>query len=661
MSTTEKNRIRVLHLEDDPIDAELVSATLESEGLMCDIVCVDNKEDFVAKLCSGHFDVILSDYSLPQFDGLTALCIVRERFPEIPFILLSGMLGEEVATDSIKAGATDYVLKQRITRLVPSVTRALREAEDRLQRRKAEDALNESEEKYRNLVDNLDIGVTLISPDMKIVTCNHQVRKWFPVIDSNYRLGLTTEYNVFCLENYQQQSSVFPVPMAVEDGQKHECVRVLKFDDTEKSFRFIATPIKDLKGTILGIIEIMEDVTEKINNEKERKVLEERLQQAQKMEAIGTLAGGIAHDLNNILAPIMVYTEMILLDTPPGSQQEVKLREVLNATERARDLIRQILQFSRQKPKEIKPVMVSDIISEVLKLIRPSTPSTIEIRYESDSATDLIFADPTQIHQVIMNLCTNASYSMRENGGVLEIILTTVNLDLETATDINNLKAGQYKKISVKDNGTGMDKDVVQRIFEPYFTTKKVGEGTGMGLAVIHGIVKSLNGTITVDSEPGRGSTFIVYLPIAENLALTQLIQGNDLKRGTERILLIDDEKTIVKAMQTALTLLGYNVTATTDSRDGLRLFLENPCFFDLVITDMTMPVMTGRELASEILSVRPDIPILMCTGYNEMINNEVAREIGIKELIAKPISLHEIAGKIHDVLHNRNAWNTTV
>jgi signal transduction histidine kinase/DNA-binding response OmpR family regulator len=655
MSDIEKNKIRVLHLEDNPIDAELISATLESEGLLCDIVCVDNKDDFVAKLSSCQFDIILSDYSLPRFDGLSALRIVRDMFPEIPFILLSGMLGEEVATDSIKAGATDYVLKHRIARLAPSVKRALRETEERLQRRKAEDALSESEEKYRNLVDNLDIGVTLISPEMKIVTCNNQIRKWFPVIDSNHAMGITTEYNAFCPEHNEQSRDAFPVAMVVKDGLKHEAVRVLMIDNTEKSFRFIATPVKDSKGTILGIIEIMEDVTEKINNEKERTALEERLQQAQKMEAIGTLAGGIAHDLNNILAPIMVYTEIILLDTIPGSKQEAKLREVLSATERARDLIRQILQFSRQKQKEIKPVIVSDIISEVLKLIRPSTPSTIDIRYESDSSTDLIFADPTQIHQIIMNLCTNASYAMRENGGVLKISLTTVNLDQETAADINNLKAGHYKKISVQDTGTGMYKDVVQRIFEPYFTTKKAGEGTGMGLAVIHGIVKSLNGTITVDSEPGKGSTFNVYLPIAENLVLTQLIQGNDLKRGTERILLVDDEKAIVKAMETALTLLGYQVTATTDSKEGLKLFLENPGSFDVVITDMTMPVMTGRELASEILSVRPDIPILMCTGYNEMIDKDIVRETGIRELITKPISLHDIADKIYMVLHNRN------
>ncbi len=655
MSTDGNNKIRILHLEDDPVDAELVSATLESDGLSCDIIRVDNRTEFVAKLSSGEYDVIVSDYSLPQFDGLTALRIVRELNPEIPFILLSGMLGEEVATDSIKAGATDYVLKQRITRLAPSVKRALREAEERLQRRRAEDALNESEEKYRNLVDNLDIGVSLISPEMKIVTCNHQVRKWFPVIDSNNRQGITTTYDVFCPEHCKLQCDACPVAQAIKDGQKHECVRVLRIDDTEKSFRFIATPVKDSKGTIPGIIEIMEDVTEKINNEKERKELEERLQQAQKMEAIGTLAGGIAHDLNNILSPILVYTEMILLDTPPGSNQEMKLREVLSATERARDLIGQILKFSRQKQKEIKPVIVSDIISEVLKLIRPTTPSTIEIRYESDATTDLIFADPTQIHQIIMNLCTNASYAMRENGGVLDITLTTVNLDQEVATRTNNLTAGQYKKISVRDTGTGIDKDVVKRIFEPYFTTKKIGEGTGMGLSVIHGIVKSLNGTITVDSEPGKGSTFTVYLPIAENLVLTQLTQGNDLKRGTERILLVDDEKAIVNAMQTALTILGYKVTATTDSKDALKRFLESPWYFDIIVTDMTMPVMTGKELASEILLVRPDIPILMCTGYNEAIDKDIVKGVGIKDLLTKPISLHEIAFKIYDALHNKN------
>ncbi|MBN1602466.1 MAG: response regulator [Chitinispirillaceae bacterium] len=655
MNISKNNPIRILHLEDDPNDAELIGATLVADGLSCDITCVDNKDFFINKLSSGHYDLILSDYSLPQFDGLSALAIARKHNPDIPFILLSGMFGEEMATDSIKAGATDYVLKQRLARLVPSVKRALREMDEKNQRLRAEEALRESEEKYRNLVDNLDIGVSLFSPDGNIITCNHQISKWFPDIDIKDPLKTNPAYQVFS-SSYQLHKCIENPPGArvMADGGKHEYVRELLIGDNIRFFRMMATPVRDSKGSITGIIEIMEDVTDKINTEKEKKELEERLQQAQKMEAIGTLAGGIAHDLNNILSPIMIYTDMVMMDMLPGSIQESCLKEIFKATERARDLIRQILTFSHQKQKEIKPVVVGDIVKEALKLLRPSTPSTIEIRFSNDSDSDNIFADPTQIHQIIINLCTNAVYAMKEKGGLIEIFLSTVIIDNDSSVKCNNLKPGHYKKLCIRDNGTGMDQNLQKRIFEPYFTTKKIGEGTGLGLAVIHGIIKSYNGEITVESEPGKGTTFCVYLPRTKDVLPSTLPDNNAFQKGSGRLLLVDDEKTIVDSMRISLERLGYTVTATTDSRECLTLFSQDPGKFDLVITDMTMPGLTGKDLIAQLQSLRPDIPILLCTGYNEIIDATIARKIGVAAYMQKPLSVHEIATKIHEIIENR-------
>ena len=397
-------------------------------------------------------------------------------------------------------------------------------------------------------------------------------------------------------------------------------------------------------------LQIATDISRIKDLEKESLRIQAQLQQAQKMEAIGTLAGGIAHDFNNILSAVIGYTEIALADVPGNSSQHQNLQEVLKAGNRARDLVKQILTFSRQTEQELKPVQINQIVRETLKLLRASLPTTVTIaqQIESDSA---VLADPTQIHQVIMNLCTNAAHALRDNGGQLKIDLSDVMLDGSFIEQHPYLSPGGFIKLSIADDGHGMEKSILDRIFDPFFTTKERGEGTGMGLAVVLGIIKSHGGTITVDSEVGKGSVFDVFLPVIKREVDHEVRTKAPIPTGTERILFIDDEKALVDLGRQILERLGYTVTVRTSSVEALELFMEHPEKFDLVITDMTMPNMTGDDLAGKLLNVRTDIPIILCTGYSEKISREKAQSLGIKEFILKPIVMRELARIVRSVL----------
>ena len=395
-------------------------------------------------------------------------------------------------------------------------------------------------------------------------------------------------------------------------------------------------------------VAIIIDITDKLR-------MEDRLQQAQKMEAIGTLAGGIAHDFNNILSAIRGYTELSLYDVEKESSLYQNLREVLQAGGRAEELIRQILTFSRQTEHERKPIQVKPICQEVLKFLRSSLPATIEIRQDirSDAA---VMADPTQIHQVIMNLCTNAEHAMRENGGTLEVKLANVTLGAESTSQYPELTPGRYLELTVTDTGHGIPAHILDRIFHPFFTTKKTGEGTGMGLSVAHGIVRSYQGAITASSQPGKGSTFRVYLPIVEAKSESEAPSDESVPTGTERILFVDDEPSLVNIGERILASLGYQVTTQTTSMEALEMFQANPDQFDLVITDMAMPNMSGDKLAEELMKIRPDIPVILCTGYSSQISDETAMTLGIKAFAYKPVSRDDLAKLVRQVLGEAGA-----
>jgi len=399
------------------------------------------------------------------------------------------------------------------------------------------------------------------------------------------------------------------------------------------------------------------DITNRKKAEKDKMELELQLSQKQKMEAIGTLAGGIAHDFNNILAAMQGYAELSLDDLPADSPVRENMELILSCSDRATKLVKQILTFSRkdEQEREKEPVQISCIIKEVLGMLRSSLPTTIKICRKIQTESSKVLADPTQIHQVLVNLCTNASHAMRDKGGgTLEVGLTDVNLDSQTRIGDELLERGCYVKLSVSDTGCGMGKEILERIFEPFFTTKKVSEGTGLGLPVVHGIVKSLGGAIAVASTPGEGTTFDIFLPRIES---GEVPDGQSLEpsgSSKEAILLVDDEEMMVDVTGRTLERLGYAVVTRTSSIDALEVFQERPDEFSLVITDQVMPNMTGTQLAEKLIAIRPDIPVILCSGFPDNVSPEELKRIGIKEFIAKPVGRQEIAAIVQRVLEKK-------
>ena len=386
----------------------------------------------------------------------------------------------------------------------------------------------------------------------------------------------------------------------------------------------------------------------------ERQRIEQQLRESQKMEAIGTLAGGIAHDFNNILAAIIGFTEMVIDDVSDDTHVQQKMEQVLKAGLRGRELVRQILTFSRKSKAEYRVVTLGPLIRETFRLLRASLPTSISMSLNLEADLDAVYADPSQIQQVLMNLCTNAAYAMREEGGKLEISLGSVTLGPDDSLPEADTAPGDYVVISVRDSGSGMSEAVKQRIFEPFFTTKPRGQGSGLGLSVVYGIVKSHKGSIMVLSEPDRGAVFRVFLPKAATEESVREESSEAAAQGSERILFIDDEEVLAEMGRTMLERFGYRVVVQTDSAQALRDFAEHPDQFDLVITDQTMPKMTGVALAEKLLQIRPDIPIILCTGYSDVVSEQTARAKGIRELVMKPLARKEMVEVIHRVLEKK-------
>ncbi len=406
------------------------------------------------------------------------------------------------------------------------------------------------------------------------------------------------------------------------------------------------SPVYDPSGTIVSVVHVSRDVTREVE-------LERQLRQAQKLEAIGTLASGIAHDFNNILSGVLGYTELAMQALPEDSHVYRELSAAVSAARRAADLVKQILMFSRHSEQQRRPVQIQAIVKEAMKLLRGSLPATIEIRQIVDRACGPVQADPTQVHQIIMNLCTNAFHAMRDRGGVLTVEVAEVDPPQDRPGEG---PTGRCVQLTVSDTGHGMSSEVLERIFEPYFTTKKLGEGTGLGLSTVHGIVKSHGGDVSVESEAGIGSTFRVRLPLCPEETPKPEPRPMDLDtlKGTERILVVDDELAILGVLETLLTRLGYEVTPLTSSRKAADLFQAAPSYFDMVITDQTMPTMTGTELAAELLAIRESVPIVLCTGFSEAVNEESALAMGIRAFVSKPIVIREFAGQIRQILDHQ-------
>jgi PAS domain S-box-containing protein len=535
-----------------------------------------------------------------------------------------------------------------LSNLAEDLARALQGLKNEAARNRAEESLRESEAQLRQIIDLVPHMIFVKDWNGKYLLANKAVAEGYNTSVS----ALTGKYHSdFHADNRQLQ-------LMLQDDREVMTTEEIKFipeehyTDTQGNLRFLQT-IKVpflTSGDQKAVLGIAIDITERKRAEQEKERLEAQLVRAQKLEAIGTLAGGIAHDFNNMLVPIIGYTEMALSNIPQFDPMRHGLEQVLNAAIRARDLVKQILAFGRfGEEQQQVAVEISSIVKEALNLLRASLPSSIEIRQNIQAGVAL--ADPTQIHQVLMNLCTNAAHAM-DDKGILEVTLSRVDLSKSDLTDwsIVDLKPGPYLKLCVSDTGSGMDAHTIERIFEPYFTTKGVGKGSGLGLAVVHGIVRRHEGAITVQSEPGKGSIFSIYIPAMEADSGVVIETRQELQMGTERILLIDDEQIVVESETAILEQLGYTVTPETNSLRALEIFCFRPNEFDLIITDYTMPKLNGTDLSAAIRRIQPDIPIILCTGFSEKITAALAVDLDV-ELVMKPFSMKQIAELIRKVL----------
>ncbi|QTA78331.1 Two component system response regulator/histidine kinase [Desulfonema limicola] len=623
-------------------------------------------------------DLILVDLRMPEMDGLEVLRIVRNQSPDTPVIVISGtgVIGD--AVEALHLGAWDYLLKpigdlsvllhsvekalersrlilenhayqQYLEQEVAKRTRELEKANKELLReialrKKTEASLRENEKKYRGYIENAPYGVFVADALGKYIEVNNAACQI-----TGYSIDELSHMNIPDLihKDFKEQGRKH-FQEVMDKGRAVGELRFLRKDGSEMEMLVEAVKISDNR-----FIAFCKDLEEKKQAEAAKMLLESQLRQAQKMESIGTLAGGIAHDFNNILSSVIGYTELTIDDLPVGSVARRNLSSVLKAGERAKSLVSQILTFSRQSEQVHIPVQIHIIVKEALKLIRSSLPATIEI-HQRITDSGYVMADPTQIHQVVMNLCTNAFHAMQDTGGVLTATLSQKQVNKINSAQYPELAWDNYVVLCIKDTGCGMKQDLLERIFDPYFTTKEKGKGTGLGLAVVHGIIKAHRGTIKVKTYPGKGSSFCVWLPTITVVQNEKADAEPQQLIGREHILIVDDEIDIIQMEQQMLERLGYKVTAFTDSLKALEAFSAAPLDFDVIVTDMTMPGITGYLLAKEMIRIRSNIPIILCTGFSEQIDEKKAEAAGIKKYIIKPAARNDLAKALREVLETQ-------
>jgi len=657
------NNYLVLTIDDENIVRESIRNYLEDYEY--NVVEAENGRTGLEVFKKTNPDIVLVDLRMPEMDGLDLIEEVKKISPDTPIIVISGTGVISDAVQAIRSGAWDYLLKpiDDMSILLHSINKAVNQArltkENKLYQQHLEQLVEErtkelknknieleqmnkkiqiSEKKYKLLFNSLVYGMALY----KIIydQNNNPIDYYFIEINPSFEklTGIKAENAI-----NKSLFDFFPDAKKLLSKYFKDSIincKVKHFEYYNKSLEKFFN-IMAYKTETDQFITVFSDITENKN-------FENKLRQSQKIEAIGTLAGGIAHDFNNILFIITGYLELAMDIADNEDEIYDYLDRSLIAAKRAMDLIDQILTFSRQTKNEIQPVKIHLIVKEIYNLLRSSIPSTIEIRQNFKTKLS-VMADPSQIHQVVMNLCTNATHSMVKNGGILE-------LNLE---EVNNSKCGKISNskcvvLSVKDTGHGIPKHIQDNIFDPFFTTKNQGEGTGMGLSVVHGIIKNCGGSIYLESEVGKGTTFYVYFPAIDSEEDIEIINNKDLQNGQGNILFIDDEKVLTEMTSQILNGLGYDVTIMTESLLALNYFKENKDLFDLIITDQTMPEMVGTILAREIKKIRKDIPIILCTGFSANISEEEIQKSGIDFVINKPILKNELAEVIWQII-NKN------
>jgi PAS domain S-box-containing protein len=618
-----------------------------------DVQVAEDADKAIDLLGQEDFDLVVSDIILPRTTGVDLLKAIRKISPYTQVVMMTGKPTVDTASESLRAGAFDYLYKPiRRDSILKTVRNALKIKTLEDQNRKHQEELEhlvekrtksllESENRYRRLVHHSPDGIA-IQREGKVIFANHSMKKILEKVS----------YDLFEKTISDRTASDLPQdirPDSGDDVKNGENLTRFEKIFTGKDEDIIHLDIATLPMTLEGKPALQVTARDITN----QKFLEESLRQSQKMEAIGTLAGGIAHDFNNILFSIIGYTELSLDETKEGSLLHDNLLEVLEAGKRAKNLVQQILTFSRQTKHKLRPVQMDRIVKETLALLRASLPTSVKI-HKNIKSEAMVLSDPTQIHQVFMNLCINAAHSMQKQGGILTIELTSTEIETDLTGKYPDLKPGPYINLNVSDTGHGMTPEILNCIFDPFFTTKTRGESTGLGLSVVHGIVKNCGGAIYAYSIPGKGSIFKVFIPAIERRIYPEEREKKSLPKGTERILFVDDEPVLGKMGKQLLESLGYKVEIRTNSIEALELFRKQPDRFDLVVTDMTMPDITGENLAVELMNIRPDIPVILCTGFSKNIDEKKAMALGIRAFISKPVLKHEIAETIRSVLNSK-------
>ncbi len=673
------DRAKILIVDDKPQNLFALEKVLEGTGAQ--IIQALNGNDALTASLHHDFALAILDIQMPSMDGYELAEWLRseEKTRELPIIFVSAVYSSEYHIfKGYDAGAVDFIVKpfqptillgkvnvflqiykqrseleqskamlseanETLETKVRQRTMQLNSAVKKLEsenkkRRQAEIEALEAKQSWKEIFKTIGQMVIVLDPEFNILEANQTALRY---------LGKTLEevagqkcYNLF----HGSDTFVKNCPFA-------ETIQSAKPDMTEseinisgKTYLVSCTPVLDENGNIIKCIHISTDISK-------QKQLKKELIQAHKMEAIGTLAGGIAHDFNNILAAVIGFTDLSLSSVEKGSELEEDLMEIKIAGLRAKSLIQQILNFARQTEEEFLPVQIDLIVKEVIKFLRSTIPSTIEIRDNINSSA-LVMANPVRIHQLMINLCTNASHAMDEKG-VLEISLEEVQLTMDDLESQKNLKPGIYQKLQVSDTGSGIPADIMESIFLPFFTTKGINEGTGMGLATVHTIVKECEGDISVVSELGKGAVFTILLPITKSQkSFKDIYESQSSSSGTESILFVDDEEAICKLAERILAIYGYQVTSITDSEKALQRYREKPSDFDLVITDMTMPKLSGEEITQQVLGITPDTPVIISTGYNKRLTPSKAISLGAKALIHKPFEKEKMLSLVREVLN---------
>src|SRR5438105_2119169 len=633
--------LRILIVEDSEDDTQLLLHELRRGGYDPMHERVESAAAMDRALARQQWDMVIADYSIPNFNSTVALALLKERGHDLPFIIVSGTITEETAVATMKAGAHDYLLKGNLKRLLPAIDRELREAASRRERRKAEEALRESEKRLQKILDNSPAIIFLKDTEGRYLYVNAQFGK-LTVLTPEQILG-KTDAEIFPPE----QAAAFRandlkvlqtgVALEFEEGAHH-------LDGLHTSI-VAKFPLRNTEGEVYAICGIATDITE-------RKSLEAQLRQSQKMEAIGRLAGGIAHDFNNMLTVINGFSELMLLSLPVGDPHRNTAEHIRQAGEKAATLTRHLLAFSRQQVLQPRVLDLNAVVANMDTMLKRMIAEDIDLLTILSPGSTPVKADPGQIQQILMNLVVNARDAMPD-GGRLTIETADVVLDTDYARRHVGVSPGRYVMLAVSDNGCGMDKQTQARIFEPFFTTKEEGKGTGLGLSTVYGIVKQSGGNIWVYSEPGRGTTFRIYLPRIEGVA-EAIVPGKaqePLPRGSETLLLVEDDAGVRKLAKTTLQTQGYTVLEAAQGEDAVRLSGQHEGLIHLMVTDMVMPEMSGRELAERLKPLRPNMKVLLTSGYTgKAMLHHGELDPGMA-FLQKPFTPQTLARKVREVL----------